>query len=138
MGFCRTNLFKRLESAGPAFHPVHRASHSCVISSFLHAVENGLDIPLGTQGAELLDTRHYDEDPDGLLADDNGDEVTLLIRPPLTVCAPSPTIEHAPPRRMRLTAATLKSRFKWLPGTLFIKALAKDLLDGCADPCSSS
>ncbi|MGH8556950.1 MAG: hypothetical protein ACRESZ_05705 [Methylococcales bacterium] len=28
----------------------------------LHALENGLDIPSGTQGAELLDTRYYDED----------------------------------------------------------------------------
>jgi hypothetical protein len=27
MGFCRTNLFKRLESAGPAFLSVHRAAH---------------------------------------------------------------------------------------------------------------
>ena len=31
-------------------------------------------MPLGTQSAEMLDARFYDEDPDGRLADDEGDE----------------------------------------------------------------
>ena len=126
MGFCRTNLFKRLESAGPAFI---LSIERHILRNFivLHAIENGLDIPLGTQGAELLDTRHYDEDPDGLLADDNGDE---------DVADPTATNGLRSEADYRIRAAkayeaysgALKSRFKWLPGTLFIKALAKDLL----------
>jgi hypothetical protein len=62
MGFCRTNLFKRLESAGPAFL---LSIERHILRNFivLHAIEQGLDIPLGTQGAELLDTRLNDEDP---------------------------------------------------------------------------
>jgi hypothetical protein len=49
MGFCRTNLFKRLESAGPAFI---LSIERHILRNFivLHAIENGLDIPLGTQG----------------------------------------------------------------------------------------
>lgn len=126
MGFCRTNLFKRLESAGPAFI---LSIERHILRNFivLHAIENGLDIPLGTQGAELLDTRHYDEDPDGLLADDNGDEDT-----PDPV-APNGLRTEAAYRARAAKAyeaysGPLKGRFKWLPGTLFIKDLSKDLL----------
>ena len=61
MGFCRTNLFKRLESSGSAFL---LSIERHILRNFivLHAIENGLDIPLGTQDSELLDTRYYDED----------------------------------------------------------------------------
>jgi hypothetical protein len=125
MGFCRTNLFKRLESAGPAFI---LSIERHILRNFivLHAIENGLDIPVGTQGAELLDTRHYDEDTDGLLADDNSDE---------DIADPTATNGLRTEADYRARAAkayeaysgALKSRFKWLPGTLFIGALAKDL-----------
>ena len=56
MGFCRTNLFKRLESGGPAFiQSVER--HILRNYVYLHAIEHGLPLPLGTQDAELLDPR---------------------------------------------------------------------------------
>ena len=63
MGFCRTNLFKRLESSGAAFlQSVERhALRNCV---FLHAIRKGLPLPLGTQDAEMLDSRFTDEDAD--------------------------------------------------------------------------
>ena len=48
MGFCRTNLFKRLESCGQAFvQSVER--HILRNYIFLHAIENDLPIPIGTQ-----------------------------------------------------------------------------------------
>ncbi|MDD5033892.1 MAG: helicase-related protein [Methylococcaceae bacterium] len=126
MGFCRTNLFKRLESAGPAFI---LSIERHILRNFivLHAIENGLDIPLGTQGAELLDTRHYDEDPDSLFGDDNGHEETV----DLTTIDGLRTEADYRARAAKAYQAynnALKSRFKWLPGTLFIKALARDLL----------
>ena len=129
MGFCRTNLFKRLESAGPAFI---LSIERHILRNFivLHAIENGLDIPLGTQGAELLDTRHYetvfDEDPDGLLANEDGDDEAD------TTTGNGLRTEDA--FRARAAEAydaysgPLKNRFKWLPGSLFKKTLAKDLL----------
>ena len=65
MGFSRTNLFKRLESGGPAFlQSLER--HILRNYIYLHAIEQGLDIPLGTQDAELLDTNSNDED-DGIV-----------------------------------------------------------------------
>jgi hypothetical protein len=63
IGFCRTNLFKRLESSGHAFLLSVRR-HITRNFIFLHALENGLPLPIGTQDAAFLDTR----------ADDNAEE----------------------------------------------------------------
>ena len=61
MGFCRTNLFKRLESGGPAFiQSVER--HLLRNYVFIHAIEQGLPLPLGTQDVELLDSGISDRD----------------------------------------------------------------------------
>ena len=63
MGFCRTNLFKRLESGGPAFiQSIDRHIMRNLI--FLHAIENELQIPIGSQDAELLDVSDEDVDSD--------------------------------------------------------------------------
>ena len=80
MGFCRTNLLKRLESSGHSFLlSVER--HVLRNFIFLHAIENGLDLPIGTTDAGLLDPQSFDADPDGAAGDvfdeeeDGGDEV---------------------------------------------------------------
>ena len=76
IGFCRTNLFKRLESSGAAFlQSVER--HVLRNYVFLHAISNGLPLPLGTQDAEMLDSRFTDEDTDqakGALLDLDDDD----------------------------------------------------------------
>jgi hypothetical protein len=66
MGFCRTNLFKRLESSGIAFiQSIER--HILRNYVFLWAIEHGLPLPIGTQDAELLDGSGSDEDDSSLL-----------------------------------------------------------------------
>lgn len=67
MGFCRTNLFKRLESSGVAFI---QSLERHVLRNYIYAyaIEQGLEIPIGPQDASLLDTRNVDEDSDSLLA----------------------------------------------------------------------
>ena len=68
MGFCRTNLFKRLESSGDAFsHSVER--HALRNYIFLHALRYGLPLPVGTQDAEMLDSRFTDEDVEEALGE---------------------------------------------------------------------
>ena len=47
MGFCRTNLFKRLESSGQAFI-LSIERHILRNYIFLHAIEQGQPIPIGT------------------------------------------------------------------------------------------
>ncbi|MHB0984608.1 MAG: helicase-related protein [Sulfuricella sp.] len=130
MGFCRTNLFKRLESAGPAFL---LSIERHILRNFivLHAIKNGLDIPLGTQGAELLDTRYYDEDPEDAMAEDVDDD-TVVDDPEVSAATTNGLRTEADYRERAAKAytaysSTFKNRFKWLPSTLFIKALGNDL-----------
>lgn len=130
MGFCRTNLFKRLESAGPAFL---LSIERHILRNFvvLHALDNGLDLPLGTQGAELLDSRDDDEDPDDPPETEDDDESIDSpvgagvggghgLRTEADFCARAAEV-------YAVYANAYQKRFKWLPGSLFAKALAKDL-----------
>jgi len=68
IGFSRTNLFKRLESSGHSFLlSVER--HILRNHIFLHALENNLPLPIGTQDPVMLDVRYEDEDKDADLGD---------------------------------------------------------------------
>ena len=60
-GFCRTNLFKRLESSGEAFIlSIKRHIHRNNV--FLYALADDLDIPLGSQDAASMNTSIKDAD----------------------------------------------------------------------------
>lgn len=129
MGFCRTNLFKRLESSGQAFiQSLER--HILRNYVFLHAIEQGWSIPIGTLDAGSLDTVIYDEDIDDacsigdLFDEDNGEECTIK-RP----SAPRTEEEFRHKAAEIYSEYTIhyKKRFKWLRPTLFVKSLAKDL-----------
>jgi superfamily II DNA or RNA helicase len=63
VGFCRTSLFKRLESGGPAFL---QSLERHILRNFivLYAIEEQKAIPLGAQGAELLGLIASDADID--------------------------------------------------------------------------
>ena len=130
-GFCRTNLFKRLESSGFAFI---LSIERHILRNFivLHALENGLDVPLGTQDAELLDERFHDEDTEGLWADENDAEDEDVSRENITYAENDPLNENSYRARAAKIYETygesLRKRFKWLPGSLFVKSLGKDLL----------
>uniref|UniRef100_A0A7V4G824 NgoFVII family restriction endonuclease n=1 Tax=Desulfobacca acetoxidans TaxID=60893 RepID=A0A7V4G824_9BACT len=129
MGFCRTNLFKRLESSGPAFlQSVERH----ILRNFiaLHAIDQGLPLPIGTQEAEYLDARIYDEDADASLPslfeeDDHGEAGQGQ---------PGVSLATEEDFRRRATevygnfASQFKTRFKWLRPSLFIATLKQDLL----------
>jgi superfamily II DNA or RNA helicase len=130
MGFCRTNLFKRLESSGAAFlQSVER--HVLRNYVFLHAINHGLPLPLGSQSAEMLDSGMTDADADGvvgdLFAEDNGTESEA----PKTVAAPIACTEQ----EFRDLAAQVygqyatdyKRRFKWIPAHFFAEDLAQHL-----------
>ncbi|MCH8980163.1 MAG: SWF/SNF helicase family protein, partial [Armatimonadetes bacterium] len=133
VGFCRTNLYKRLESGGPAFiQSVERH----VLRNFvvLHAIDNGLDIPIGTQAAEDLDTAYADEDENILGAlgqvddDDSADDgessdpgAATGVRDESAFRARASAIYDAYQSRYR-------TRFKWLRPGLFKKSLADELL----------
>jgi superfamily II DNA or RNA helicase len=132
MGFCRTNLFKRLESSGYAFLlSVER--HILRNAIFLHALENDLPLPIGTQGAEMLDETSNDEDadavdaPDDLFEEDKGeeDEAELLTLRTFDQFQQQAAVVYA------RYATEYKKRFRWLAPALFDKNLAKDLRADC-------
>ena len=129
MGFCRTNLFKRLESSGEAFQQsIDR--HILRNYIFLHAIQHSLPLPLGTQDSGLLDTANYDEDVDDeaataeLFEDDTDDD-----QPPMRIMALS-GVDNFKKRAAELHEAyshQFKRRFRWLRPDLFVKSLATDL-----------
>lgn len=131
MGFCRTNLFKRLESSGAAFQEsIER--HILRNHIYLHAIERGLPLPLGTQDAGLLDSGNFDEDVDGeaagaaLFEDEDDDERAVpVVSRPRTEADFSKRAADA----YEAYATQFKTRFKWLRPDLFVKSLAKDLAD---------
>ena len=128
MGFCRTNLFKRLESSGAAFlQSVER--HVLRNYVFLHALKNGLPVPLGTQDAEMLDSRFTDEDADqakGLLFDPGDDEQDEEVQDTGGVW----TAAGFEARAAKVYAeyqGRYKRRFKWLRSDLFRHSLESEL-----------
>ena len=133
MGFCRTNLFKRLESSGEAFI-LSIKRHILRNYIFLHAIENDKPIPIGTQDAALLDTRTYDEDTDSVNAtaelfndDENGNGEDNEAANDTGLLRTEEDFQRRAAEIYELYVTELKSRFKWLRSNLFIKSLTKDL-----------
>jgi len=133
MGFCRTNLFKRLESSGEAFlRSVER--HILRNLLFVYAIEQGLPLPIGAQDAELLDTDFTDED-------DQDDAGWTLAAPNAPLAAPTARFQarnaaelgHAAGRVYRFLHQQRAKRFRWLRPDLVRPALKKHLLADVAE-----
>ena len=129
MGFCRTNLFKRLESSGEAFQQsIER--HILRNYIFLHAIEKDLPLPIGTQDSGLLDAGNYDEDVDDENADaelfeenddaERGSSIRRDLRTEVDFKGRAAEV-------FEQYATKFKSRFKWLRSDLFVPSLGTDL-----------
>jgi superfamily II DNA or RNA helicase len=130
MGFCRTNLFKRLESGGPAFiQSVER--HILRNYVFLHAIEQGLDLPVGTQEAAVLDPRS-DRDPEGVLPADPAEDEEAAPDEAEQAGRSAAEFQRAAAAVYAGYTRWHRGRFKWLPSILFTPALRRNL-QGDAD-----
>ncbi|MCY4061895.1 MAG: phospholipase D-like domain-containing protein [Chloroflexi bacterium] len=125
MGFCRTNLFKRLESSGKSFlQSVDR--HIARNHVFLHAIENDLDLPIGSLDAHILDPDTQDEDSDShfvaLYLDEDSNSNDDTDRNQLVE-------DYAQRARAAyaLFRGRYKRRFKWLRASLFTDILGREL-----------
>ena len=128
IGFCRTNLFKRLESSGAAFlQSVER--HVLRNYVFLHAVRSGLPLPLGTQDAAMLDSRFTDEDAaqtKGSVFDPDDDEQEESLEE----IGRTWTAAEFEARAAQIYAeyeGRYRRRFKWLRADLFRSSLEREL-----------
>ena len=123
IGFCRTNLFKRLESSGHSFLLSVRR-HILRNYIFLHALSNGLVVPVGTQDSSLFDTRSDDHDSDSPLfgADEPpSKEPTEITAKSLADFAKVGASGYA------LLKSEHGSNFEWLRSDLFVDELTKEL-----------
>lgn len=113
MGFCRTNLFKRLESSGYAFllSLARHAMRNCV---YIHAIENDIDLPIGSQETQVMD--EFLEEQDETL-----DELGLV------------EIHHDLDKYLKgaekiyLSMKAHPRKFKWISPRFFKPALKKKL-----------
>jgi superfamily II DNA or RNA helicase len=141
MGFCRTNLFKRLESSGVAFlQSLER--HILRNYVYLHAIAHDLPLPIGTQDAALLDEVGNDEDEDwmegksekekGKSEDDNDDFLPFDLSP-VTSENLLPfdflllTYQQRAAEIYRLYRDQYPRRFKWIRANLFHPELQQHL-----------
>ncbi|MBU2622158.1 MAG: NgoFVII family restriction endonuclease [Proteobacteria bacterium] len=127
-GFCRINLFKRLESSGHAFIlSVER--HILRNFIFLHAIEKELPLPIGTQDIGLLDTWANDQDSElwepAIENDDNGEAGDPSGR--LMQALTEKDFRDRAAEVYNTYFAHFRRRFKWLQPELFDDALRKDL-----------
>jgi len=124
MGFCRTNLFKRLESCGQAFlQSVER--HILRNYVYLYAIDNDQPIPIGTQDASLLDPRFDDSDTE-LFVEENEDQgggesfSAACLRN-------EQDFRKRAAEVYQTYAGPLKRMFRWLPSKSFVSQLREDL-----------
>ncbi len=129
IGFCRVNLFKRLESSGAAFlQSVER--HVLRNYVFLHAIRNRLPLPVGTQDAEMLDSRFTDEDADqakGALFDPDDDDQEEAAEKTGDAWTAS-DFEARAAQIYSEYEGRYSRRFKWLRADLFKSSLESELL----------
>ncbi len=127
MGFCRTNLFKRLESGGVTFlQSVHR--HILRNYVFIHALENGQPVPIGTQDMEVFDTRSNDEEEDAPVGYMDGeDNAPREIESVISFSHTEDWYRHRAAEKYAEYAGAHKKRFQWLRPDLFVPNLKESL-----------
>ncbi len=118
IGFCRTGLFKRLESGGAAFElTVER--HIQRDNVAWYALENGWDIPIGSSDAAIFQTAWNDADTLLDLADEAADN------------AP-PGEELSGEIAELYDRCKANKRYRWLPAAYFEPVLAEHLREDIA------
>jgi len=123
IGFCRTNLFKRLESSGHSFLLSVRR-HILRNYVYLHALENGLPLPVGTQDSALFDTRTEDHDSDSALF--GADEAAAAKPTEITATSLADFAKAGASGYQSLRTEHARN-FDWLRADVFIDELVQHL-----------
>ncbi|OPZ92209.1 MAG: ATP-dependent helicase HepA [Firmicutes bacterium ADurb.Bin419] len=118
MGFCRTNLFKRLESSGYSFL-LSLARHLLRNFIFIYALERMLPLPIGKQNIDF----------DGYLEDTDEDDGILDLNKKDFSIEENDYLEAAK-KCYNVFEKELHDRFRWIRSELFVTAdLKKALID---------
>ncbi len=129
-GFCRTNLFKRLESSANAFLlSLHR--HILRNELEIYALENSLPLPIGQLDAALLDTRLFDADDVETDGEGEGElnleEETQSSLPPLGSWTEADYQAEAKRLYQTLSGSAHRKRYKWLRTDVFKRSFKQEL-----------
>ena len=128
MGFCRTNLLKRLESSGHAFLlSVER--HVLRNFIFLHAINHELPLPIGTTDVGMLDSGSFDEDAEQIVDDvfDTSDDDDPPHPPSNSQLRRRSDFEKRAKEIYETYVNQYKARFRWLNPDHFSEELFQDL-----------
>ena len=129
MGFCRTNLFKRLESSGSAFYQsIER--HLVRNAIFLYALQNQLPLPIGPQDPIVFEPENQDLDFEWIEEPEQDDEQNLPDPMENPIIPDSITLTEVNRQAELLYnsfAGRYKKRFKWLRSDLFTENLAEQI-----------
>jgi superfamily II DNA or RNA helicase len=116
MGFCRTNLFKRLESSGHAFL-LTLSRHLLRNYIFIYAAQNNLELPVGKNLSQNLD--EYLEDSD---IDSDEDEINTINLEENFYLTQAQKIYE------KFSSADHRYKFDWIRSGFFGEALMKNLI----------
>jgi superfamily II DNA or RNA helicase len=119
MGFCRTNLFKRLESSGYSFL-LSLSRHILRNYLFVYAAQNHLPIPIGKNISQNLDEYLEDSDTDN---DGEGSNLLNLILKEETY------LKKAEELYKLFASESYKKRFDWIRSEFFANALSTNLIN---------
>jgi len=127
IGFCRTNLFKRLESSGHSFLlSVRRHIVRNLVT--LYALEKGLPVPIGTQDVAMLDTAVNDTDQE-FAETANGNDSSPAVGDEARGLEQDTWSEYSThaEKLYQVYNREFRNRFDWLDAKFFTPALAKAL-----------
>ena len=123
MGFCRTNLFKRLESSGYSFL-ISLSRHILRNYVFFYAIQNNLPVPIGKNISQNLD--YFLEDDD---TDNNGEDESNIS----FILDENTYLKNAAKVYDLYSDCKFKHKFDWIRSDFFAPALLKQLASDCTD-----
>lgn len=123
MGFCRTNLFKRLESSGYSFL-LSLSRHILRNYVFIYALQNRLPIPIGKNISQNLDDYLEDEDTDN--EDHEINHLRLILKEETYLTKAGELYDE-------YTTDAYKKRFDWIRSEFFNDNLSAHLINDCKE-----
>ena len=122
MGFCRTNLFKRLESSGYSFL-LSLSRHILRNYLFVYAIQNNLPLPVGKNISQDLDDYLEDSDTDDNGTDNNGTDNFLNL-----ILNEDTYLKKAQELYNLFAGDGYNKRFDWIRNDFFKVELERDLI----------
>ena len=127
MGFCRTSLFKRLESSGYSFL-LSLSRHILRNYIFIYALENKLPLPIGKRVTQNLDDFIMDSDIENEEDRDTEERNNTLN----LILSADAYLKKGEEVYNLFSSDSYKKRFDWVRADFFTDDLKKELIDDSA------